>query len=148
MRNSMIEHVENQHLKPDLPRIDVGDTVDVHCRIVEGEKQRIQVFTGVVISTKGTGMNQAITVRRIVANEGVERIFPLHSPNVANVEIVRHGHTRRSKLYFLRDRVGKKRRLKDRRRGLHHEAAQATQPKTPPAKPQNDANETKESSEA
>ena len=92
----------------------------MHQRIIEGGKERTQVFQGVLIGMKGRGINRMITVRRIVANEGVERIFPLHSPKVAKIEIVRHGDARRAKLYYLRDRVGKSRRLRDRRRGLKH----------------------------
>jgi len=114
----IIKAVEASHIKADVPKISVGDTVDVHVRIIEGSKERIQVFNGVVIAMSGTGLNASFTVRRIVANEGVERIFPLHSPKVAKVEVKRQGHTRRAKLYYLRDRVGKKRRLRDRRRGL------------------------------
>ncbi|MEX0742412.1 MAG: 50S ribosomal protein L19, partial [Phycisphaeraceae bacterium] len=91
---------------------------DVHTRIVEGDKERVQVFSGVIIAIKGRGINQKVTVRRIVANEGVERIFPLHSPRVASIEVKRHGHVRRARLYFLRDRIGKSRRLRDRRRGV------------------------------
>ena len=96
----------------------VGDTINVHYTIVEGEKERVQIFQGVLIGRKGRGVNETITVRRIVANEGVERIFPLHSPRVAQIEIVRQGDARRAKLYFLRDRIGKSRRLRDKRRGL------------------------------
>lgn len=118
MRNSLIEQVEAAHIKTDVPHIEVGDTVDVHVRIIEGEKQRVQVFTGVIIALKGSGINRVITVRRIVANEGVERVFPVHSPKVAKIDVQRHAHVRRSKLYYLRDRVGKKRRLRDRQRGL------------------------------
>ena len=87
-------------------------------RIVEGQKERTQVFTGTVISRKGRGLNEMFTVRRIVANEGVERIFPLNSPQVLDVKVVRSGHTRRAKLYYLRDRIGKAVRLRDKRRGL------------------------------
>ena len=104
----------------DLPNLSVGDTIDVHQRIIEGGKERTQVFQGVLIGMKGRGINRMITVRRIVANEGVERIFPLHSPKVSKIEIVRHGDARRAKLYYLRDRVGKSRRLRDRRRGMKH----------------------------
>ena len=96
----------------------IGDTVDVHYLIVEGDKERVQVFQGVLIGVKGRGINRTITVRRIVANEGVERIFPLHSPRIAKIEVVRRGDARRAKLYYLRDRIGKSRRLRDRRRGL------------------------------
>ncbi len=103
-----------------FPVFNVGDTINVHYQIIEGEKERIQVFQGVLLARKGRGINETITVRRIVANEGVERIFPLHSPRFAKLEVVRRGDARRAKLYFLRDRVGKSRRLRDRRRGNKH----------------------------
>ncbi len=118
MSDAIIQAVQQAQMKKDLPVISIGDTIDVHVRIIEGSKERIQVFTGVVIKRQGSGLEQTITVRRIVANEGVERTFPIHSPRIAKIEIKRHGHTRRSKLYYLRERVGKKRRLRDRRRGL------------------------------
>jgi len=120
MTAPLLDTVEQTQLKTDLPKIHVGDTVDIHVRIIEGSKERIQVFNGVVISRRGHGLTEVITVRRIVANEGVERIFPLHSPRVAKIEVKNHGHVRRAKLYYLRERVGKKRRLRDRRRGLGH----------------------------
>jgi len=119
MSDAILRAVQEPHLKSDVPRISVGDTVDVHVRIVEGAKERIQVFTGVVIADRGSGIERMITVRRIVANEGVERTFPIHSPRVATIEVKRQGHVRRAKLFYLRDRVGKKRRLADRRRGLN-----------------------------
>lgn len=117
-----IESLVSKQLKPEgeVPNFSVGDTINVHVRIIEGEKERIQVYQGVLIADKGRGVNRMITVRRIVANEGVERVFPLHSPRVAKIDIVRRGDARRSKLYFLRDRVGKSRRLRDQRRGLKH----------------------------
>jgi len=117
-----VESLVSAQLKPEseIPNFSVGDTINVHVRIIEGEKERIQVYQGVLIADKGRGVNRMITVRRIVANEGVERVFPLHSPRVAKIEIVRRGDARRSKLYFLRDRVGKSRRLRDQRRGLKH----------------------------
>jgi len=118
--HSIIQEVEQDHLKTDLPEINVGDTVDVHVRIIEGAKERIQIFNGVVLKIQGQGLTRTATIRRIVANEGVERVFPLHSPKISKIEIKRHGDTRRAKLYYLRDRVGKKRRLRDRRRGLEH----------------------------
>jgi large subunit ribosomal protein L19 len=90
----------------------------VHYKIVEGDKERVQVFQGVLIAEKGRGVNHTITVRRIVANEGVERIFPLHSPRIAKIDVIRRGDARRAKLYFLRERTGKSRRLRDQRRGL------------------------------
>lgn len=107
-------------LKTDLPRMDVGDTVNVHCRIVEGDKERVQVFTGTLISRKGAGINEMITVRRIVDGQGVERVFPLNSPRISKYEVVRRADSRRAKLYFLRDRAGKRARLRDRRRGMKH----------------------------
>lgn len=120
MTNKLLELVAQSSLKQDPPKFDVGDTVDVATRIVEGDKERIQVYQGVVISMKGRGINRSFTVRRIVANEGVERVFPLHSPRIAKVEVIRHADARRSKLYYLRSRVGKSRRLRDQRRGLKH----------------------------
>src|SRR3954465_6252909 len=101
MINQLLQHVEQSHLKKDSPQFQVGDTVDVHTRIIEGEKERIQVFSGTVIMKKGAGMNESFTVRRIVNNEGVERIFPLHSPFVARVAVKRSGETRRAKLFYL-----------------------------------------------
>lgn len=116
----LIESFNTDQIKTDLPRFDVGDTINVHCRIVEGDKERVQVFQGVLISRKGRGMGEAITVRRIVADQGVERIFPLNSPKIAKIEVVRRADARRAKLYFLRERTGKSRRLRDRRRGMKH----------------------------
>lgn len=89
----------------------IGDTVDVHVKIVEGDKERIQIFSGIVISRKGGRLNEAFTVRRLVGNEGVERVFPLHSPSIDKIEVKKSGKTRRAKLYYLRDRVGKATRL-------------------------------------
>lgn len=114
MRNALIEAVEAKNLKPEVTPFEIGDTVDVSVKIVEGEKERVQVFSGVVIMRKGSGINEMFTVRRIVNDEGVERIFPLHSPSIVGVKVRRHGETRRSKLYFLRDRVGKAVRLRER----------------------------------
>lgn len=115
------EKEENQKKthKPDPigdHRFEIGDTVDVHTRILEGEKERIQVFTGTVIAMSGRGNREMFTVRRIVAGEGVERKFPMNSPKIAKVEVKRSSVVRRAKLYFLRDRVGKAVRLKERRR--------------------------------
>src|SRR5215475_1777451 len=107
MTNKLIQYVEQEYLKKDLPQFRVGDTVDIHTRIIEGEKERIQVFTGTVIMKKGAGINETFTVRRIVNNEGVERIFPLHSPLISKVTVKRSGENCRAKLFYLRDRVGK-----------------------------------------
>jgi large subunit ribosomal protein L19 len=121
-RTKIIESVVADQLKnpKDIPNYRIGDTVDVHYRIIEGDKERIQVFQGVLLAETGRGIHTMITVRRIVANEGVERMFPLHSPRLAKLEIVRRGDARRAKLYFLRERFGKARRLRDQRRGLKH----------------------------
>ena len=134
MSQDIIRAVEKAQLKTDLPRVIVGDTVDVHVRIIEGAKERVQVFSGIVIKIQGAGLSRSMTVRRIVANEGVERTFPLHSPRVAKIDIKRHGHTRRAKLYFLRERVGRKRRLRDRKRGLAHLEGSIPKKKKKPAK--------------
>jgi large subunit ribosomal protein L19 len=106
--------VEETSMKKDAPTFAIGDQVDVHQRILEGQKERIQVFSGTVISQKGEGMREMFTVRRIVQGEGVERIFPLHSPKIAKVEVKRTGRVRRAKLYYLRKRVGKATRLRER----------------------------------
>ena len=103
-----------------FPKFGVGDTINVSFRIVEGDKERQQVFQGVVISRKGRGIDEMVVVRKIVEEVGVERIFPLNSPMVAEIEMVRRGDSRRAKLYFLRERTGKSRRLRDRRRGMKH----------------------------
>ena len=116
MTNRIIENVEKPYLKAEAPQFDVGDTVDVHTRIVEGDKERIQVFSGTVLMRKGRGINETFTVRRIVNNEGVERIFPLHSPFIAKVVVRRGGETRRAKLFYLRNRVGKAVRLTEKRK--------------------------------
>ena len=108
--------VEKTSIKQDVPSFDVGDTVDVHNKILEGSKERIQIFSGTVIARSGAGSREMFTVRRIVAGEGVERKFPLHSPRIAKIEVKRSSVVRRAKLYFLRDRVGKSVRLKERRR--------------------------------
>jgi large subunit ribosomal protein L19 len=115
-----IDKLEREMGKARLPAVHIGDTVEVHYLIREGDKERVQLFIGTIIAMTGRGLRRSITVRRIVQGEGVERIFPLHSPRVAKIEIVRHGKARRAKLYYLRDRVGKSRRLADRSRGLQH----------------------------
>ncbi len=115
MKNRLMEFVETTAMRKDIPEFTIGDTVDVHQRILEGAKERIQHFEGVVISRKGEGLRAMFTVRRIVQNEGVERIFPLHSPKIAKIEVKRTGVVRRAKLYYLRDRVGKATRLRERK---------------------------------
>ena len=116
MTNKLLDLVEKPHIKADAPVYNVGDTVDVHTRIVEGDKERVQVFSGTVLMKKGRGVNETFTVRRIVNNEGVERIFPRHSPFIAKVVVKRSGESRRAKLFYLRDRVGKAVRLTEKRK--------------------------------
>ncbi len=113
--HKLIELAESASHRENPLSFGIGDTVDVHTRILEGDKERIQIFSGVVIARRGTGMREMFTVRRIVAGEGVERTFPLHSPKVADVVVKRHSKVRRAKLYYLRDRVGKATRLTERR---------------------------------
>lgn len=115
MSQQIIHDLEKEYMKSEPPQFEIGDTVDVHVRIIEGEKQRVQVFKGTVIARRGHGTNEKFTVRRIVNGEGVERIFAVHSPRIVKIEVIRSGIVRRAKLYFLRDRVGKKTRLKERR---------------------------------
>ena len=114
MKTEILDAVESKSLKDKVPYFEIGDVVDVRCRIREGEKERTQMFTGTVIARKGRGINETFTVRRMVGSEGVERIFPLHSPNVLNVRAIRSGKTRRAKLYYLRDRTGKAVKLAQR----------------------------------
>ena len=125
MTNLLLQAVEQPHLKKDAPQFEVGDTVDVATRIVEGDKERIQVFSGTVSMRKGAGITATFTVRRIVNNEGVERIFPLHSPFIASVTVKRSGERRRAKLFYLRDRVGKAVRLVEERKVKKDEAKPA-----------------------
>jgi large subunit ribosomal protein L19 len=123
MKNRLMEAVESAGIrkletkeeKDKFPDFTIGDTVDVHQRILEGQKERIQVFNGVVIARKGEGMRAMFTVRRIVQNEGVERVFVLNSPKISKIEVKRTGEVRRAKLYYLRDRVGKATRLRERK---------------------------------
>jgi large subunit ribosomal protein L19 len=115
MKNRLIALVEETALKKEIPHFEVGDTVDVHQRILEGQKERVQIFNGVVIARRGEGMREMFTVRRIVQGEGVERQFPLHSPKIAKIEVKRTGRVRRAKLYYLRERVGKATRLRERK---------------------------------
>ena len=127
MINRTIENVEKDYLKKEPLQFDVGDTIDVHTRIIEGEKERIQVFSGTVIMRKGRGINETFTVRRIVNNEGVERIFPVHSPFISKVVVRRSGESRRAKLFYLRDRVGKAVRLTEKRKAKKDEPPAAEQ---------------------
>ena len=115
MSEQIMALVEKSSLKTDVFKFEIGDTVDVHCRILEGEKERIQIFNGVVIARAGSGSRETFTVRRIVQGEGVERKFPIHSPRIAKIVSQRSGVAHRAKLYYLRDRIGKAVRLRERR---------------------------------
>ncbi|WP_261809460.1 50S ribosomal protein L19 [Levilactobacillus humaensis] len=115
-QNNLIAKINNEQLRDDVPNFRAGDTVRVHARIVEGTRERIQLFEGVVIKRKGAGIQATYTVRKISNGVGVERIFPLHSPRVAQIDVIRQGRVRRAKLYYLRDRNGKAARITERRR--------------------------------
>lgn len=116
MSYGIVKEIEQKFMKKEITPFRVGDTVDVATRIVEGEKERIQVFAGTVIMKKGSGISETFTVRRIVNNEGVERIFPVHSPFISSITVKRSGQTRRAKLFYLRDRVGKSTRLSEEKK--------------------------------
>ena len=105
---TIIDKIEQEQLKTDLASFNVGDSVKVHCRVVEGGKERIQIFEGLVIARKGSGINAAFTVRKISYGEGVERVFPVHTPRIAKIEVTNRGKVRRAKLHYLRTRVGKR----------------------------------------
>lgn len=112
--NEVIKSIETKQLKENVPEIAIGDTVRVFVKVVEGNRERLQAFEGVVIARKGGGLSETFTVRRVSYGIGVERTFPVHSQRVDRVEVVRHGRVRRAKLYYLRDRVGKASKLKER----------------------------------
>jgi large subunit ribosomal protein L19 len=104
----IIKKIEQEQLKEDVASFNVGDSIKVHCRVVEGGKERVQIFAGLVIAKGGSGINSAFTVRKISYGEGVERVFPLHTPRIAKIEVTTKGKVRRAKLHYLRDRVGKR----------------------------------------
>jgi len=107
MNQALLKKIESEQFRKDNPKFAVGDSVRVHTKVVEGDKERIQVFSGVIIGMRGTGLNETFSVRRISYGEGVERVFPLHSPRVEKVEVEREGSVRRAKLTYLRKRLGK-----------------------------------------
>ena len=111
--NDIIKAVEAEQLKTDLPKMKVGDTVRIYVKVVEGTRERLQAFEGYLIAQKGGGLSETITVRRVSYSIGVERTFPIHSPRVDKIEVVRHGRVRRAKLFYLRDRVGKAAKIKE-----------------------------------
>ena len=109
----LLKLVEQENLKADIPEFNIGDTVRVHVKVVEGKRERIQVFEGFVLKRQHGGVQETFTVRKISYGIGVERTFPLHSPRIDHIDIIRHGRSRRAKLYYLRDRVGKAARLSE-----------------------------------
>ena len=115
MGNMLLRMIESDHMRHDIPPFRIGDTVKVHVKIREGDKERIQIFEGLVIRSHKAKMGATFTVRKISYGVGVERIFPVHSPQIDKVEILRHGRIRRSRLYYLRERVGKAARIRERR---------------------------------
>lgn len=112
---NLINEIENKYIKKDLPDFQSGDTVKVNVRVTEGSRERIQAFEGIIIAINGKGINKTITVRKVSFGIGVERIFPVHAPIVSHIEVQKKGKVRRSKLYFLRDRVGKSAKIKEDR---------------------------------
>jgi len=129
-----IQEIEREYLRSDLPAFDPGDTVRVRVRVIEGKKERVQAFEGICIARSGSSVGETFTVRKISGGVGVERIFPTHSPSIAGIEIIRRGHVRRAKLYYLRERVGKRARVRERRWWLsekHRAAMLATQAPPP-----------------
>jgi len=111
-----IKAIEKEQLRSDLPEFNIGDTIKIWIKIVEGDRERSQPFTGTVIARKGSGTSESITLRRVVYGEGVERVIPLHSPRLDKIEVLREGHVRRAKLYYLRRKIGKAARVKAKRR--------------------------------
>ncbi|MDO4539653.1 MAG: 50S ribosomal protein L19 [Syntrophomonadaceae bacterium] len=114
--NEIIRSIEEEYLKKDLPRFGPGDTLKVHVKVVEGTRERIQVFEGVVIKIRGTGLGQTFTVRKTAFGVSVERTFPMNTPKIAKIEVTRRGKVRRARLYYLRQRTGKKARVKEKSR--------------------------------
>lgn len=122
----IVKKLEEDQLKKDIINFRIGDTIRVHTRIIEGEKERIQVFSGTVIARKGSGLSETFSLHRVAYGEGMERVFPLHSPRIAKIEIIKEGKVRRSKLYYLRGTSGKKAKVKGRIGGKRR--AEAVQP--------------------
>ena len=152
MQNKLLQLVESAHTKADVPAFQVGDTVVIHQRLLDGQKERIQTFEGDVIARSGAGIKETVTLRRIVQGEGVERIFPVHSPRIARIEVKKAGRVRRAKLFYIRDRVGKAVKIKSdvKRQATLDEAAKtvATQAAQAAAAANKDASPTGESKRA
>jgi large subunit ribosomal protein L19 len=136
MKTNLIKKLESGSLKSNIPDFKIGDDVKVYYKIIEGDKERIQPFEGTLIAKKGSGITKSIVVRKISFGEGVERTFPLHSPRVEKIEITRRGDVRKAKLYYLRDKIGKKARIKEKKstESLHNAPAKAEEARTEPVK--------------
>ena len=136
MKTDLIKKLESASLKSNIPDFRIGDDVKVYYKIIEGDKERIQPFEGTLIAKKGSGITKSVVVRKISFGEGVERTFPLHSPRVEKIEITRRGDVRKAKLYYLRDKIGKKARIKEKKstESLKHEPAKAEEARTEPVK--------------
>lgn len=148
MQGKKVQQFSQEFLKKNLPDIKVGDTVKVHQKIKEGEKERLQVFEGIILSLKhGKGINGTFTVRKIISGVGVEKTYPLHSPSIAKIEIISRGKVRRAKLYYLRDRAGKKAKLKRQEYIPVQEALPAEEPDGKPKKTMSEPKPQKESSQ-
>ena len=147
MRNKFLALVEGDK-RTDLPDFQVGDTVDVHQRILEGQKERVQVYSGTVIARRGEGVREMFTVRRIVQGEGVERIFPLNSPKIAKIEVKRAGGVRRAKLFYLRERVGKATRVREKKQKISETSVNGDGAPTAAASSKKGAREKKAKTEA
>jgi large subunit ribosomal protein L19 len=126
--NTTIESLEQRHMRTDLPRFKAGDTVRVHFKVIEGQRQRVQVFEGVVIKRQGSGFRETFTVRKQSFGVGVERTFPVHSPKIEQIEVAARGDVRRAKLYYLRDRIGRSARVRERRFGRDDDELEGVMP--------------------
>jgi large subunit ribosomal protein L19 len=115
MKTDIIKKLESQYLKTNIPDFRIGDELKIYYKIIEGDKERIQPFEGTLIAKKGSGVSKTITLRKISFGEGVERIFPVHSPRIEKIEVIRRGDVRKSKLYYLREKVGRKARIKEKK---------------------------------
>lgn len=124
--DQLMEDLEREQRKKDIPQFAVGDTVSVHQRIIEGNKERVQVFTGTVIARKGGGLSETLSIHRVAYGEGMERVFLLHSPRIARIEVVRRGRVRRAKLYYLRGKKGKQAKVREQVGGYEDSAASAS----------------------
>lgn len=132
---NIMDKINRAQCKAGLPEFSVGDTIKIHTKIKEGDSERIQLFSGIVIARKGSGINESITVRRIAFGQGMERIFPLNSPRIEKIEVERRGRVRRAKLYYLRKKIGKTSRVKDEKRAILSSAQSAKSQVQQPAAP-------------